>query len=100
MSGSSPRSGVAFLLVLCLGLLPLANAQAASAERGARAAQQQSQGSTWIGALWSWMTELWAKTQGGPPNGRGPGWNPNNPGLDNGTGIDPHGTPGPPGPRP
>lgn len=98
MSGSPLRRVVVLLLVLCFSVLPFA--QAASAERGARAAQQHSQGSPWIGALWSWMTGLWTKTQSGPPNGRGPGRNPNNPGLDNGTGIDPHGSPGPPGPRP
>lgn len=95
MSGSPLRRVVVFLLVLGFSVLPFVSAQAASAERGARAAQHHPQGIPWIGTLLSWMTELWAKTQNGPPNGRGPGRDPSNPGLDNGTGIDPHGNPGP-----
>jgi hypothetical protein len=88
------RRGVILSGVVCLSLLPLAEAQAVPAERGSGAAASELSWSVeWAEAVRGLLAGFWAKdasetsravVEVDPPDGRG-----------DGTGIDPHG-----GPRP
>jgi hypothetical protein len=88
------RRGVILAGVVCLSLLPLAEAQAVPAERGGSggAAMERAWSADWVEAVRGLLASLWEKD--GSLEGRAVETDPPT-GTGDGTGIDPHG-----GPRP